>query len=88
MALRIRLTDDFRKHFAKLNEKERARTRKTLNLLVLNPLYHALRTKKVKGKNGIFECSVNMDIRILWRYEGDAMIIALDIGHHDILRKV
>ena len=28
-----------------------------------------------------------MDVRIIWYYEGEKMIILLDIGHHDILDK-
>ena len=26
-----------------------------------------------------------MDIRIIWYYEGDKLIILVDVGHHDIL---
>ena len=37
--------------------------------------------------DGLFECSVNMDIRIIWYYEDGVMIILLDVGHHDILRQ-
>ncbi len=33
------------------------------------------------------ECSVNMDIRILWYYENDRVILLIDIGHHDILKR-
>ncbi len=33
----------------------------------------------------LFECSVNMDIRIIWYYEDDKLIILVDVGHHDIL---
>lgn len=28
-----------------------------------------------------------MDIRMIWFYENDELIILLDIGHHDILKK-
>lgn len=28
-----------------------------------------------------------MDIRIIWFYENDELIILLDIGHHDMLNK-
>lgn len=28
-----------------------------------------------------------MDIRIIWYFECDKLIILLDIGHHDILKK-
>ena len=34
-----------------------------------------------------YEFSVNMDIRVIWQYEGDNIIALVDIGHHDILYK-
>lgn len=59
---------------------------KKLELLAENPLHPSLRTKRIQGTKDLFECSVNMDIRIIWYYEGDKMIILLDVGHHDILK--
>lgn len=51
-----------------------------------NPFYPSLRTKNVQGLDNVFEMSVNMDIRILWRYENGVIILLIDIGHHkDIL---
>ena len=51
-----------------------------------NPFYPLLRTKKVQGLDNVFEMSVNMNIRILWRYENGVIILLIDIGHHkDIL---
>lgn len=46
-----------------------------------------LRTKKIQGAEGMWESSVNMDIRIIWFYENNEIILLLDIGHHDILNK-
>ena len=56
-----------------------------LEFLQGNPYHPSLRTKKIKGFEDLFECSVNMDIRIFWRYEGTDIIITLDIGHHSIV---
>ena len=51
-----------------------------------NPFYPSLRTKKVHGHDNVFEMSVDMDIRILWRHENGVIILLIDIGHHkDIL---
>ena len=50
-----------------------------------NPTHPSLRTKKIKGTDGLWESSVNMDIRIIQFYEDSEMIILLYIGHHDIL---
>lgn len=57
-------------------------------MLQINPRHSSLHTKKIRGFEGLFECSVNMDIRILWRYEGSEIIVTLDIGHHSILNKL
>lgn len=53
-----------------------------LKILTENLFYPSLRTKKVQGINNVFEMSVNMDIRILWRYENGVIILLLDVGHH------
>jgi len=53
-----------------------------LKLLIQNPFYPSLRTKKVRRLDKVFEMSVNMDIRILWTYESDVIILLLDAGHH------
>ncbi len=58
-----------------------------LKLLAENPSQPSLRTKRIQGTSDLFECSVNMDIRIIWFYEGDKMIILVDVGHHDILKQ-
>lgn len=79
-------TDRFQKHFKKLTEIEKQRLKRKLELLVENPLHPSLRTKRIQGTSDLFECSVNMSIRIVWFYEGKEMIILLDVGHHDILK--
>lgn len=79
-------TDRFQKHFKKLTEIEKQQLKRKLELLVENPLHPSLRTKQIQGTSDLFECSVNMSIRIVWLYEGKEMIILLDVGHHDILK--
>ena len=70
----------------KLSAAEQKQTANKLKLLMQNPFYPSLRTKKVQGLDNVFEMSVNMDIRILWRYENGVIILLIDIGHHkDIL---
>ena len=31
------------------------------------------------------ESSINMDIRVLWYYEGREIIFLVDVGHYDII---
>lgn len=70
----------------KLSAAEQKQTANKLKLLMQNPFYLSLRTKKVHGHDNVFEMSANMDIRILWRYENGVIILLIDIGHHkDIL---
>ncbi len=87
MAFKITFTDRFQKHFKDLNEIEKKQLRNKLTILSENPLHPSLRTKRIQGTEDLFECSVNMDIRIIWYYEGDTIIILVDVVHHDILKK-
>ncbi len=83
------LSDDlyerFEKHFKALSAQEKKQLQNKLRLLAENPMHLSLRTKRIQGTEDLFECSVNMDIRIIWFSEGDELIILVDVGHHDIL---
>ena len=87
MAYQLTFTDRFQKNFKTLSGNEKKQIMKKLSLLAENPMHPSLRTKRIQGTTDLFECSVNMDIRIIWYYEGDKIIILLDVGHHDILKK-
>ena len=81
---KISFTNTYIKHLQKLTKNEQKQVARKLSMLANNPAYPSLRTKLVKGQNGIWESSVNMDIRILWKYKGKTIIVTLDVGHHDI----
>ncbi len=85
MTYQITFTKRFEKSFKNLTTQEKKQLRNKLQLLSENPLHPSLRTKRIQGSEDLFECSVNMDIRIIWYYEGDKLIILVDVGHHDIL---
>jgi mRNA interferase RelE/StbE len=86
MKYKLKYTKVFTKDFKKLSKYEQKAVAQKLKLLADNPSYPSLRTKKVQGFDDLFEMSVNMDIRILWRYEGNVIILLLDVGHHkDVL---
>lgn len=86
MSYKITYTPQFKKHFKSLNANESKQLQNKLSLLVQNPMHPSLRTKRIQG-TAMFECSVNMDIRVIWYYQGDEVIILFDVGHHDILKK-
>ncbi len=83
---KLKYTRAFEKGLKSLSSKEQKAVSQKLKILAENPFYPSLRTKKVQGLDNVFEMSVNMDIRILWKYEDGIIILLLDVGHHkDIL---
>lgn len=85
MSYKITYTKRFLKNLKKLNANERSQLKKKLELLMQDPLYPSLRAKRIQGTTDLFEFSVNMDVRVIWEYDGETLILLLDIGHHDIL---
>ena len=77
----------FIKNYAKLTAAEQKQTDAKLIRLAENPLHPSLRTKRIQGTKSLYESSVNMDIRLIWHYEGKHIILMLDIGHHNILNQ-
>lgn len=79
---KLKYTKDFEKNLKFLTKQEQKLVANKLKLLIQDPFYPSLRTKKVQGLDSVFEMSVNMDIRILWKYENGIIILLLDVGHH------
>jgi mRNA-degrading endonuclease YafQ of YafQ-DinJ toxin-antitoxin module len=75
----------FIKELAKLSDENKVQVMKALDLMCVTPFYPSLRTKKFRK---MFESSVNMDIRIMWRQEVPQTIRLLRVGHHDIIRRM
>ena len=85
MMYKLEYSKVFKKGLKKLSVNEQRSVAEKLKLMVQNPFHPSLRTKKVQRLKDIFECSVNMDIRILWMHKDNRLILLLAIGHHDIL---
>ncbi|WP_460998477.1 hypothetical protein [Trueperella pyogenes] len=84
MPYQLVLERRFVKNYKKLSKIECKLVDTKLRILADNPWHPSLRTKKIRSTDE-FERSVNMDIRIAFFFEGNAIVILLDIGHHDIL---
>ena len=84
--LQITFTERFQKHYKNLTEIEKKQFKNKLALFSENPMHPSLRVKRIQGTSDLFEFSVNMDIRVIWVYEGESLVALVDIGHHDILR--
>ena len=49
--------------------------KKKLDLLIDNPKHPSLRTNKIKETEDIFEASINMDIRITWKFYENGILL-------------
>ena len=56
MTFQITFTDRFQKHYGDLTETEKKQLRSKLALLSENPMHPSLRTKRIQGMEGLFEC--------------------------------
>lgn len=57
-------------------------------LFIENPRHPSLRTKKMEGKDGIYEGHVTLGYVFTYRYnirDGEKVIESLDIGKHDVV---
>lgn len=59
-----------------------------MQIFIINIIHPSLRTKKIRGHKDLYASSINIDIRLIWFYENDQLIVLVDIGHHDILKKI
>jgi mRNA interferase RelE/StbE len=75
-------SERFKKDYQLFSDDIRKIINSKLEILYKNPHHPSLRTKKIKGKEDIFETSINMSIRMTWNYyEGKIFLRA--IGEHD-----
>ncbi len=78
----IEYSDSFHEGVQRLSPEAKKQLKKKLELMVENPRHPSLRSKKIQGIDGIFEASVNMDIRMTWQYTEDGILLR-KIGEHD-----
>jgi mRNA interferase RelE/StbE len=78
----IEYSDSFREGVRRLSSEAKKQLKKKLELMVENPRHPSLRSKKIQGIDGIFEASVNMDIRMTWQYTEDGILLR-KIGEHE-----
>jgi addiction module RelE/StbE family toxin len=78
---------EFKRELHKLSPEDLKKVLKKVKVLENNPFYPSLRTRKMEGNSGYYESRVNNDIRLLWEFEGDKIILMADVGHHDVYKK-
>ena len=80
--MRIARTVRFQKAWKELNEEEKELARKALRNMASDLRYPALRVKKMKGVEGIWEARASQTLRITFQVQGDTVILR-NIGRHD-----
>jgi mRNA-degrading endonuclease RelE of RelBE toxin-antitoxin system len=82
----LKWAQSFERDYIRLPEQMRALVEKAIRLLAENPRHPSLHTKKMKGREGIWEARVTRDYRITFQWEGSVILLRRG-GTHDILRK-
>ena len=84
--MEILFTNQFKKDYKRLSPQIQKNVKEKIPLLENNPMHPTLRTKKIKGSKYVFECSVNMGIRITWQYQNQDILLRA-VGEHDLTLK-
>ncbi len=80
--MKIARTERFKKAWEQLAINEKSLARKAITNLARDIRYPALRVKKIKGVEGIWEARVSLSLRITFQIVGDAILLR-NIGRHD-----
>jgi len=86
MAYKIIFEELFADHLDRFSESEQRIILRKIGILKDNPDHPSLRTQRLHRYDNLYESSVSMGIRVIWRLDED-MIILQDVGRHDILKK-
>jgi len=80
--VKIIRTARFKKAWKELSEEDKGLARKALKNLAADLRYPALKVKKIKGVEHIWEARVSRSVRMTFEIEGDTIILR-NIGRHD-----
>jgi len=81
--VQLQRTPQFNANYAKLDAQSQKAIRKALTFMLHDLRHPSLRTKKMQGKDYIYEASATMDIRITFHFEKPETIVLRNCGHHD-----
>ena len=80
--MKIARTARFKKAWGQLTKGEKSLARKAITNLALDIRYPALRVKKIKGVENIWEARVSLSLRMTFQIEGNTILLR-NIGRHD-----
>jgi len=80
--LNIYFSELFLEGVKKLPADVKKALKRKLGIMADNPRHPSLRTKKIKGRENIFEASITMHMRMTWEYFEDGILLR-NIGEHN-----
>ena len=80
--MNIYFSDLFLQSVKELPADVKRTLKKKLDIIADNPSHPSLRTKKIKGRENLFEATITMSIRMTWEYFEDGILLR-NIGEHD-----
>jgi len=87
--MKITETAQFRKSYNKLNKILRNKAQKQFKLFIENLFHPSLNTEKLEPKNSnIWSFRVDKHTRVIFTFLENENVLLLDIGSHDIYRKL
>ena len=90
----VRTSSFFERRYKKItkgNKQLKKRIRKVVELLSKNPFSSSLNTHKVNAKNftgEYYSSTVTGDIRLIWKFEDNVIILIVNIGGYSGKNKV
>lgn len=89
MAMRILETDRFRKSLNQLDPSIRKKVKKQFTLFLHNLFHPSLHTEKLEPKDkNIWSFRIDRSCRVIFTFTEKETILLLDIGPHDIYKKL
>lgn len=83
--MRVEATKTFIRLYKNLPEDIKQRTKKSLELFIVNPAHPSLFHKKMVCQKDIFEIRISKNYRVTYQKIGDTAYLR-KIGTHDLLR--
>ena len=80
--MNIYFSDLFLQSVKGLSEDVKRTLKQKLDIIADNPRHPSLRTKKIRGRENLFEATITMSIRMTWEYFEDGILLR-NIGEHD-----
>jgi len=80
--MHIGRTENFKKVWKQLGKDQKTLARKAIDNLIKDMRYPALRVKKIKGTEHIWEARISRSLRMTFQLEDDTIILR-NIGQHD-----